>query len=188
MKGKAGPRPKAAPTHISDLTPDPNNFRKRTERSHAAIVDSLQEVGAARSIVIDEHDVILAGNGVVEAAAEAGIEKVRVIDASGDEIIAVRRRNLTPDMKQRLALFDNRAAELSEWDTEKLAAAFAAQPTLSGKMWTVREAAAVVSGVARALAAPAEPVETVPAQAAPTPAPATVPCPHCHGSGMIPAE
>lgn len=37
------------------------------------IVQSLKDNGAARSIVIDEQGVVLAGNGVVDAAAEAGI-------------------------------------------------------------------------------------------------------------------
>jgi len=78
-------------------------------------VDSLQEVGAARSIVIDEDGRILAGNGTVEAAAEAGITRVQVVDADGETIVAVRRRGLTEEQKRRLALLDNRTAELAEW-------------------------------------------------------------------------
>ena len=38
------------------------------------IADSLQVVGAARSIVIDEDGMVLAGNDTIEAAAEVGIE------------------------------------------------------------------------------------------------------------------
>jgi DNA modification methylase len=44
-----------------------------------------------------------------------------VIDADGEEVIAVRRSNLTPEQKTRLALYDNRAAELAEWDVDVLA-------------------------------------------------------------------
>ena len=83
-------------------------------------MSSLQEVGASRSIVIDEDNIILAGNGVIEAAGIAGIENVRVIEADGNEIIAVKRKGLTPEQKTRLALWDNRAAELAEWDVEQL--------------------------------------------------------------------
>ena len=86
------------------------------------ITDALHKVGAARSIVIDEDNLILAGNGVTEAAAEAGITKVRVIDASGDELIAVRRTGLTPAQKRHLAIADNRGAELATWNVEQLAA------------------------------------------------------------------
>ena len=55
----------------------------------------LQEVGAARSIVIDEKGVVLAGNATIKAAGQAGLARVKVVDADGSEIIAVRRRNLT---------------------------------------------------------------------------------------------
>lgn len=119
--------PKRQPSHIKDLKPDPKNLRKQNERNIGMIVDSLHKVGAARSIVIDEKDVILAGNGVVEAAAEAGIERVRVIEADGDEIIAVRRRGLSAKQKQDLAVADNRTSELSEWNAEELAKLDASQ-------------------------------------------------------------
>jgi hypothetical protein len=39
---------------LRDLKPDPQNARKHTSRNVAMVVDALQEVGAARSIVIDE--------------------------------------------------------------------------------------------------------------------------------------
>src|SRR5687768_9857621 len=106
--------------HIKDLIPDPANRRKHNPRNLGMVVDALHQVGAARSIVIDEDDVILAGNGVTEAAAEAGITRVRVIEADGQELIAVRRRGLTEAQKRALAIFDNRTAELAEWDAEQL--------------------------------------------------------------------
>lgn len=106
--------------HIGQLKPDPKNARKHNQRNIGQIVSSLQEVGASRSIVIDEDNIILAGNGVIEAAGIAGIENVRVIEADGNEIIAVKRKGLTPEQKTRLALWDNRAAELAEWDVDQL--------------------------------------------------------------------
>lgn len=76
---------------LSDLKQDHKNARKRTETSASLLKESLQRYGPARSIVIDEDDRILAGNGTVEAALGLGIEGLRVIDANPDEIIAVRR-------------------------------------------------------------------------------------------------
>lgn len=108
-------------SHISDLQYDPRNARKRTIRSSAMIQSSLQEVGASRSIVIDEHNRILAGNGTIEAAGQIGIEKMIIVDADGETIVAVRRSGLTEDQKIKLALFDNRASDLSEWDADVLA-------------------------------------------------------------------
>ena len=109
------------PSHIKDLKPDPANARKHTPRNVGMIVDALQKVGAARSIVIDEDDVILAGNATIEAAAEAGIENVKIVEADGQTIIAVKRTGLTPEQKAQLALYDNRAAELADgWDADVL--------------------------------------------------------------------
>jgi len=86
------------------------------------IATALRAVGAARSIVIDEDNAVLAGNGVLLGAAGAGLTKVQIVEARGDTIIAVRRRDLSPDQKRDLAIFDNRTAELAEWNAEQLGA------------------------------------------------------------------
>ena len=108
--------------HLRDLMPDPANRREHNPRNVGMIADSLQTVGAARSIVIDEDGVVLAGNATVEAASEVGIEQIRIVEASGHELIAVRRRGLTTEQKRALALADNRAAELATWDLDQLRA------------------------------------------------------------------
>ena len=80
---------------LRDLKPDSQNARKHTPRNVALVVDALQEVGAARSLVNDEKGVVLAGNATIKAAGQAGLGRVKVVDADGSEIIAVRRTNLT---------------------------------------------------------------------------------------------
>ena len=106
--------------NISDLKFDHKNARKRTDNSTRLIQESLQRYGAARSIVIDEDNRILAGNGTIAGAQALGLTKLKVIEAAGDEIIAVRRSGLSEDEKVGLALADNRAAELSDWDAQML--------------------------------------------------------------------
>jgi len=108
--------------HLKDLTPDAHNRRKHNPRNIGMLVDALHKVGAARSIVIDEDGEVLAGNGVVEAAAEAGLTKVQVVDADGETIVAVRRTGLTAEQKTALAIYDNRTAEPAEWNPEQLRA------------------------------------------------------------------
>jgi len=117
---------------IGDLIHDRSNPRKHNPRNIKVIVDSLHDVGFARSIVIDEDNNILAGNGVTEAAMLAGIEKVIEVEADGNTIIAVRRRGLTDEQKQRLKYFDNLSGELADWDTEQLLADMQAGLDLSG--------------------------------------------------------
>jgi len=107
-------------TSITSLVGDHKNARRRTDRSSQLIKESLQKYGAARSIVIDEENRILAGNGTIEGAKAAGLKNVRIIETDGTEVIAVRRTGLTEDQKVGLALADNRTADLSEWDAEML--------------------------------------------------------------------
>jgi len=107
-------------TSIKDLKSDHKNARKRTDRSAKLIAESLQRFGAARSIVIDEENRILAGNGTIEGAKAAGIKNVRVIETDGTEIIAVKRTGLSEDEKIGLALADNRTSDLSDWDKDML--------------------------------------------------------------------
>lgn len=145
-------RPISAPKvgaveHIKDLAPDPDNARVHNPRNIGMIADALQEVGAARSIVIDEENTVLAGNGVVEGAAQAGITRVRVVEADGHEIIAVRRRGLTPEQKQRLALYDNRTGELSTWNPAAVAAAAQRAGVGIEKMFTPDELKALIASI-----------------------------------------
>ncbi len=111
----------ASVSALSALTPDPRNARTHSDRNRALIEQSLREVGAARSIVVDENGVILAGNATVDAAVAAGMAHVRIIETNGAELVAVRRTGLSPEQKRRLGLLDNRTAELAAWDTEVLA-------------------------------------------------------------------
>ncbi len=130
---------------LDDLTPDPRNARRHNDRNLAQIQAALREVGAARSVVVDEDGVVLAGNATVQAARQAGLGRVRVVEADGTELVAVRRSGLTPAQKRRLALFDNRAAELAEWDTEVLAS-LADETDFSG-LWNDDELADLLASV-----------------------------------------
>jgi ParB family chromosome partitioning protein len=131
--------------HISDLRPDPENRRTHNPRNVGMVVDALQRVGAARSIVIDEDGVILAGNGVVDAAAEAGIHTVQIVDSDGSSLVAVRRSGLSPEQKRDLAISDNRTAELAEWNAEQLQSDAVAGLDLS-PWFSDEELAKVLSG------------------------------------------
>jgi ParB-like chromosome segregation protein Spo0J len=124
---------------LAALTSDPRNARTHSERNLDLIAASLQEVGTARSIVVDEDGVVLAGNATVQAAHQAGINRVRVVDTDGSELVAVRRTGLTPEQKRRLALLDNRTAELAEWDGVVLASL--AEDTDLADLWEPDELA-----------------------------------------------
>lgn len=137
---------------LDELVPDPRNARTHAPDNIDLISESLREVGAARSIVIDDDNVILAGNATVTAARAAGLTQMTVIDADGDTLIAVRRTGLTPEQKRRLALFDNRAAELADWDSDVLRSL--ADDTNLTDLWPTDDLAALL-GRAPEIAFPA---------------------------------
>lgn len=73
---------------------------------------SLRQNGAGRSILVDKDDNIIAGNGIVEAAVNAGITKTKVVEVTGDELVVVKRTDLELDSKagREMALADNATA------------------------------------------------------------------------------
>lgn len=106
---------------ISDLKFDDKNFNKHTEYGMSLLEKSLKENGAGRSILIDKDNNIIAGNGIIEAAGQAGLEKVKIVETTGDEIIAVKRTDLKLDSKKgrEMALADNATASIDlDWNDD----------------------------------------------------------------------
>jgi hypothetical protein len=109
---------------------NPDYLTKAEKARLSSIIDQQNNKLQEPSIVIDEDGVILAGNGTVEQAGQVGIEKVQVVDADGDTLIAVRRTGLTDEQKRKLAYYDNRTADLAEWDVEQITADINAIPNM----------------------------------------------------------
>ena len=108
---------------IKDLKFDDKNFNKHTEFGMSLLEKSLRENGAGRSILLDKDNNIIAGNGVVEAAGQIGLDKVKIVEASGDEIIAVKRTDISLNSRKgrEMALADNATAKADiEWDFENI--------------------------------------------------------------------
>ncbi|MGE0760426.1 MAG: site-specific DNA-methyltransferase [Pirellulaceae bacterium] len=96
---------------ISEIKPYANNPRKHSKRQIKLLADSLREIGFRRPLVVDRDGVLVVGHGLLEAAKYLGYETVPV----------VRCDDLTPEQIRKYRIFDNRIAELAEWDTPRLA-------------------------------------------------------------------
>jgi hypothetical protein len=110
-------------SNINELKFDDKNFNKHTEYGMSLLGKSLQELGAGRSILIDKDNNIIAGNGIVEAAGQVGIENVKIIETDGSEIIAVKRTDmsLNSERGREMALADNATALADiEWDEDAI--------------------------------------------------------------------
>jgi len=106
-------------SEIKDLKFDDKNFNKHTEYGMSLLEKSLKELGAGRSILIDKDNNIIAGNGIIEAAGQAGLENVKIVETTGNEIVAVKRTDISLNSKKgrEMALADNATAAADlEWD------------------------------------------------------------------------
>ena len=100
---------------------DSRNYRKHNQRNKDLINKSLAECGAGRSILIDNNDEIIAGNGIYEQAQVLNIP-VKVVETDGSELVVVKRTDLSTDDEKRkkLAVMDNSTSDSSEFDLELL--------------------------------------------------------------------
>jgi site-specific DNA-methyltransferase (adenine-specific) len=96
---------------ITELSLDPRNARKHSQRNLDAIAASLEKFGQRKPIVV-HRGVILAGNGTLEAAKTLGWTEIDVAEVPDD---------WDDDTAKAYALADNRTAELAEWDESELA-------------------------------------------------------------------
>jgi hypothetical protein len=109
---------------LNQLLPDQQNANKGTERGNQMVEDSLRKFGAGRSILIDKHGRIIAGNKTAENAGAIGLNDVIVVQTDGTKLVAVQRTDLDLEKDPRakeLAIADNRAGQVSlNWDVDVL--------------------------------------------------------------------
>jgi len=101
--------------NINELNFDNHNANKHTQKGLRLLEKSLSKLGAGRSILIDKDNNIIAGNGVVEVAGQIGLDKIKVIETDGTELIAVKRKDVSINSKKgrELAIADNQTAKTS---------------------------------------------------------------------------
>ena len=119
-------------SNIKDLRFDDKNFNDHTEFGMSLLEKSLHDYGAGRSILIDKNNNIIAGNGIVEAAAQAGIENVRIIETQGDELVAVKRTDvdLNTQKGREMAFADNATASVDlSWNKDNIGEFFTPEDT-----------------------------------------------------------
>lgn len=101
---------------INEMVPDAANVRVHNDRNKAAILASLKRFGPWRSIAVTADNRVVAGNGTIEAAAAAGIDEVLIVEPKPNQIVAVKRSDLSNTEATAYSIADNRTAELAEWD------------------------------------------------------------------------
>lgn len=91
---------------LESLNLDPNNARRHSARNLKAISDSLEKFGQRKPIVV-HGDVVIAGNGTVEAAKALGWDDISITKCPED---------WSRETATAYAIADNRSGELGGWD------------------------------------------------------------------------
>lgn len=95
---------------LSDIVPYEKNPRKISQAAIDAVAESIQEFGFKNPILIDKHNVIIAGHTRRLAAQKLGLERVPCVVVD----------DLTPQQIKALRLADNKTNELAKWDFGEL--------------------------------------------------------------------
>lgn len=97
--------------NISSLVLDPTNARKHNPANLKAISGSLKLFGQRKPLVVTGANIVVAGNGTLEAAKALGWSEIAIVRTPID---------WTHEQVKAYALADNRTAEMAEWDAEIL--------------------------------------------------------------------
>lgn len=151
---------------IDDLLPDRQNANAGTDRGALLIRESLELVGAGRSILADKHGRIIAGNKTLREAKAQGYD-IDVVQTTGQELVVVQRTDLSLEddrlaRARQLAYYDNRTSEVDlKWSPSQIQADVFAGVDLTGSFFPEE-----VTALTKALTLP-----TSQTDAEPTPSP-----------------
>ena len=95
---------------IATLSHDNKNARSHTQRNLDAIIKSLEQFGQRKPIVV-HNNVVIAGNGTLEAAKALNWDEITITEVPSD---------WDTETAKAYAIADNRSSELAEWDFQNL--------------------------------------------------------------------
>ena len=108
---------------ITDFIPDGMNANSGSESGRRLLHESFAEFGAGRSILVDRHNNIIAGNKSASAALDNGIREAIVVETDGDTLVVVKRVDVDIDTAKgrEMAIADNAIARNNlVWDESAL--------------------------------------------------------------------
>lgn len=87
------------------------------------LVESIRKLKCGRSIVVDNDYNVICGEKTLNAARIAGVKKIIVVETNGEELVVVKRNDITQNSTTalELSLVDNLIQSKNlQWDTDLL--------------------------------------------------------------------
>jgi hypothetical protein len=134
---------------VEDLTPDPQNVNKHTQRGRTLLENSIRRRGIGRGIVAAgkgvENPVIIGGNLTHEVAGGLELNDVIFVHTNGNQLVVTVRDDLEPGSPEAIALGleDNETGKQSYNPDIDILAAVMADPA----MQALKEQDKVLAGV-----------------------------------------
>lgn len=95
---------------LEELVHPEKNVRVHTENQVKELVKSIEMFGQIRPVVVDENNIIMAGNGLVEALNKMGKDTATVL----------KMQNLSEKDKKKLMIADNKIYSLGYDDSDAI--------------------------------------------------------------------
>jgi ParB-like chromosome segregation protein Spo0J len=95
---------------IANIRPNPKNPRTHSKKQIRQIAASTRKFGFLNPLIVDDENMILAGQGRLEGARPEGMAHVPI----------VRFGHLSEAQKRAYVIADNKIAEQAGWDRELL--------------------------------------------------------------------
>lgn len=115
-----------------------NSFNKGKTHIYPLLVKSIKQLGCGKSVLVDKDNTIISGAKVLNAASDAGIKKIRIIETKGDELIVIKRSDICAESKRgyELSLVDNLIASKNlEWNVDEVFSAIDKTTTFDPTEW-----------------------------------------------------
>ncbi len=123
--------------NVADIIPDDKNFNMGSVEGEDMLDKSFDKFGAGRSILIDKNGRTIAGNKSLEAFKKKGGQKVLVVEADRDTLVAVKRNDIDLDSKdgREMALADNQTQAVNYVPDEDLISLTAQELNIDTGEW-----------------------------------------------------
>lgn len=131
--------PRKKTVNVDDITLDNKNFNAGSDKGKIMLEKSIRKFGAGRSILVDKNLRAISGNKTLEGFKASGGQKVMIVEADRDTLVAVKRIDIDLDSKEgrEMALADNQTQSINYVPDEEMIEMVAEELNIDTGEWGI---------------------------------------------------